>query len=259
MADAGDQSVFTEEFRSRHSSRFRLTDTGREQAKIAGDWIRAHIGERFDRYLTSEYLRAMETAGLLGLPGAEWQADFYLRERDGGLLDAMATDEMFRRYPDDMRERDRDAFYWRPPGGESLAEVCLRIDRILDTLRRSERAERVIVVCHGEVMRAFRVRIERIPQHRYMELHAPPDPRDQIHNCQVIHYTRRDPEEHGRIKDYLAWMRSVCPWDDTLSRNNWNPVSRPRYDNEELLELAEQTPRVISGWPAEAASRRPPN
>jgi len=257
MDQRGDQSAYTPAFRERHSSLYRLTDLGREQARIAGAWIQRDIGERFDRYLTSEYVRAMETAALLGLPGALWQTEFYLRERDAGLLDALATDEQFRRFPEAMQERDRDAFYWRPPGGESLAEVSLRIDRVLDTLRRAHTAERVIIVCHGEVMRAFRVRIERIPQHRYVELHSPADIRDQIHNCQVFHYTRRDPSDPDRIQDYLAWMRSVCPWDPSLSRNAWVPVTRPRYTDGELLALVERTPRLLSGPPVHEASPAP--
>ena len=255
MAQEGDDSAYTVAFRARHSSLYRLTDLGRQQARQAGEWIRANLGETFDRYMTSEYVRAMETAALLELPGALWQAELYLRERDAGSLDALATDEQFRRFPEAMRERDRDAFYWRPPGGESLAEVALRVDRVLDTLRRATTAERVIIVCHGEVMRTFRVRIERIPQHRYMELHDPPDIRDQIHNCQVLHYTRRDPAAPGRVHDYLAWMRSTCPWDLSLSRNTWVPVTRPRYSDEELLAVAEQTPRLLAGPSAEEQAR----
>lgn len=254
MSQQGDDSAFTPEFKARHSSFYRLTDLGREQARIAGAWIRDNLGDQFDRYLTSEYLRAMETAAFLGLPGALWQLEFYLRERDAGSLDALATDEQFRRFPEAMRQRDRDAFYWRPPGGESLAEVSLRIDRVLDTLRRARVPERVIIVCHGEVMRAFRVRIERIPQHRYMELHAPPDIRDQFHNCQVLHYSRRDPAEPGRVLDYLAWMRSTCPWDPGLSRNVWVPVTRPRYTDSELLAVVERTPPLISAPPLEERS-----
>lgn len=253
MAQAGDDSAFTPDFRARHSSKYRLTDLGREQARIAGAWIRDHLGDRFDRYLTSEYVRAMETAALLDLPGALWQAEFYLRERDAGSLDSLATDEKFRRFPEAMQERDRDAFYWRPPGGESLAEVSLRVDRVLDTLRRARTPERVIVVCHGEVMRAFRVRIERIPQHRYIELHAPRDIRDQFHNCQILQYTRRDPAQPERVYEHLAWMRSVCPWDASLSRNVWTPVTRPRYTNAELLALTDLTPRLLAGPPVVAA------
>jgi len=257
MAEEGDGSAYTPAFRARHSSLYRLTDLGREQARWAGEWIRETLGEDFDRHLTSEYVRAMETAALLGLPHALWQAELYLRERDAGSLDSLATDEQFRRFPEAMRERDRDAFYWRPPGGESLAEVSLRVDRVLDTLRRARTPERVIVVCHGEVMRAFRVRIERIPQHRYMELHDPPDIRDQIHNCQVLHYTRRDPADPERIHDYLAWMRSTCPWDPALSRDTWVPVTRPRYTDAQLLAIVEQTPRLLSGPPVVEPSTAP--
>lgn len=254
LAQEGDLSAFTEAFRARHSSMYRLTDLGREQARIAGAWIRDNLGDGFDRYLTSEYIRAMETAAILGLPGAIWQTDFYLRERDAGSLDSLAGDEKFRRFPEAMRERDRDAFYWRPPGGESLAEVSLRADRVLDTLRRAHSPERVLIVCHGEVMRAMRVRIERIPQHRYKELHAPSDLRDQIHNCQIFHYTRRDPADPSRVSDHLAWMRSTCPWDPSLSRNVWSPVTRPRYTDAELLALVERAPRLIAGPPAAPVS-----
>jgi len=247
MSEAGDDSAFTPEFRARHSSQYRLTDLGRHQARVAGEWIRTNLGVQFNRYLTSEYVRAMETAALLDLPGAIWQAEFYLRERDAGSLDSLASDEQFRRFPEAMEERDRDSFYWRPPGGESLAEVCLRVDRVLDTLRRSPTPERVIAVCHGEVMRAFRVRIERVPQGGYRELHAPSDPRDEFHNCQVLHYSRHEPGNPERLADHLAWMRSICPWDLSLSRNVWTPVNRPRYTDEELLAIAEQTPRLLAG------------
>ena len=72
FSTAGDNSVFTDEFCSRHSSRLRLTDQGREQARVAGSWLKKNIGERFDRYLVSGYLRAMETAALLELPEAVW-------------------------------------------------------------------------------------------------------------------------------------------------------------------------------------------
>src|SRR5690348_13299191 len=118
-AERGDFSGFTDEFRARHSSKFRLSDKGIAQAKAAGEW-----------------LRAKETAGLLGLElGAvqRWYADFALRERDYGLWDTMSFEERSRRFEDYVRHQQRDGKYWMPPGGESLAEVALRFGRILDT------------------------------------------------------------------------------------------------------------------------------
>jgi len=42
------------------------------------------------------------------------------------------------------------SFFWAPPGGESLANVCIRIDHTLNTLRRDCANQRVVIVCHGE-------------------------------------------------------------------------------------------------------------
>lgn len=46
----GDLSAYTPEFKNKHSSTYRLTDKGVQQAKVAGQWIRENIGDKFDRY-----------------------------------------------------------------------------------------------------------------------------------------------------------------------------------------------------------------
>lgn len=242
----GDNSLYTEEFKARHSSLWRLTDRGREQARIAGNWIRERIHLRFDRYYTSTFLRAMETAALLDLPEAQWHAEFYLRERERGNLDVITHEEMQERYAEDVRRRGIDAFYWTPSGGESMADLCLRLERVIDTLHRHCDGKRVIMVCHGEVMWAFRTRLERMTAKRFLELDASRDPKDMMHNCQILHYTRRCPAT-GEIAPYVKWMRSVCPTDTTRSKNVWEPVERPLYSNEELRTFVESVPRLING------------
>jgi broad specificity phosphatase PhoE len=71
-SERGDLSAYTPEFKKKHSSTYRLTDKGVQQAKVAGAWIKENIGEKFDRCYTSEYVRAMETAAYLDLPDAKW-------------------------------------------------------------------------------------------------------------------------------------------------------------------------------------------
>ena len=159
---AGDNSVFTEQFCNRHHSRLRLTDRGREQARVAGAWLKQHIGEQFDRYLVSGYLRAMETAALLDLPGARWYQDFYLRERDMGPLEIMSESDKKQKHPEAYRQYELDPFYWTPPNGESIAQLCLRIDRVLHTLHRECSEKRVVIVTHGMVMWAFIMRTKRL-------------------------------------------------------------------------------------------------
>ncbi|MEK7464481.1 MAG: phosphoglycerate mutase family protein [Patescibacteria group bacterium] len=240
----GDDSKYTAEFKNRHSSLFKLTDRGRTQAASAGNWIKENINPNFFRYYTSEYLRAMETAACLNLPDAKWFSEFYLRERDWGELDITSDEERRTKFEGAMKRRELDSFFWTPPGGESLAHMCLRIDRVLNTLHRECDGKEVIIVCHGETMLGFRVRLERMSQEHFREMESSNKKFDRIHNCQVIQYTRKDPSS-GKIAPYLNWMRSVCPSDTTLSSNEWEEIKRPKYKNDDLLAIADKHRRIL--------------
>jgi NAD+ kinase len=244
----GDLSAYTPEFREKHSSSYRLTDKGIEQAKIAGKWIKENIGEKFDRYYTSEYVRAMETAAYLDLPDAKWYTEIFLRERDKGLLDNISWIERKEKYAEEMQRRKRDIFFWAPPGGESLAHICNRIDHTFNTLRRECSDQRVIIVCHGEIMWGFRVRLERLSQIRFNQLQKSKDPRDSIHNCQILQYTRVHPTT-GEIFPYFRFMKSVCPWNPDYSSQGWMEFERPIYTNEELLQSVNTVPRYVNNLP----------
>ena len=241
----GDDSLCTDEYLNRHSSLWRLTDKGRKQAVDAGEWLRKNVGPDFDRHLVSEYVRALETAALLDLPAAEWYRDMYLRERDWGQLDVITHEERFARWGDELKRRDRDGLYWAPPGGENMANLCLRVDRVIQTLHRECAGKKIVVVCHGEVMWAFRLRLERMTQAKYWELDISKNPRNRIHNCQVLHYTRRDPQ-FGNLVDHLNWFRSVCPWDMNLSLNNWVQIERKKFSNQDLLNEIKKIPRLVT-------------
>jgi NAD+ kinase len=243
LSRQGDPRHFTEEFMARHGSQWRLTIKGVEQAECAGAWLRQYLAPNFDRYYTSEYLRSMETAAHLGFTDAQWLCEFYLRERDWGIFSSMSHQERRQHYGEDLKRRKLDAFFWAPPNGESMADLCLRIDRILDTLHRECSDKRVLIVSHGEVMWAFRVRLERMSQARYRELDSSPDPRLKIHNCQILHYTRRDPQS-GLVAPRLNWMRSICPTDSSLCDPAWEPIHRRMYSSAELLAIAEKSLRI---------------
>lgn len=246
LSRQGDDSAFTEEFLSRHSGEWRLTDLGIKQAKAAGAWIHAHIGPMFDRYYVSDYIRARETAAHLGLPEATWYREFFLRERDQGELDVVSGAVRRARYAESLGRRGVQPFYWKPPNGESLADVCLRIDRVIQTLHRECADKRVIIVSHGEAMWALRTRLERISQEEWKRLEGSKDPADRINNGQVIHYTRRDPAT-GEVAPYLNWVRFICPSRPEWSREAWAPIRRQTSTNEELLAEVETYPRIFHG------------
>ena len=60
------------------------------------------------------------------------RTDERLRERDFGAFDGMTGAGIREQYPDEAKRRDLlGKFYYRPPGGESWADVALRIRSLL--------------------------------------------------------------------------------------------------------------------------------
>jgi broad specificity phosphatase PhoE len=242
----GDDRLWaTQNFQARHTSRYRLTDKGRGQAHAAGEWIRQNIATSFDRYYCSEFLRAQETAALLKMPDATWNVESYLRERSTGVLAGRSKMQRERDYADEMRYSSTDSYYWCPPGGESIANACLRIDRFLDSLCVSSSGMRVLVVCHGNMMKAFRVRLERLTQGMYAEIEeeARVNPRAKIDNCQILHYSRRNPQS-SVISGRLKWVRSINPVREEVGE--WREIRRPTFSNAELLAYAKSEPQLLN-------------
>ena len=244
---AGDHSLYSDEFLERHSSFWRLTDQGREQALVTGEWMRSNMDVRYNSFFSSEYLRALETAALLKLPNARWKPEVMLRERDWGEYDLASQLERrvaFRRYE---ARRRRESLFWAPPGGESLAQVVQRVDSVLLFGNRRWSGGRVIMTCHGELMWAFRLRFERLTQLRYREMQANPKTSDRIHNCQILQYTRRCPET-GALHPDFKFMRSICPWNLSLSDGcAWRELSPSGgLTNDEVMASVARYPRLLN-------------
>lgn len=78
--------------------------------------------------------------------------EVYLRERDRGVLANKPHQERVREHREEFVRKQRDAFYWQPSGGESIANLCLRVDRVLENFGENCSGLRVIVVCHGGML-----------------------------------------------------------------------------------------------------------
>jgi NAD+ kinase len=235
---------------------WRLTDAGVHQAQATGRWIRQHVDRPFTGCCTSEYVRARETAAHLGLPGASWVQDILLRERSWGRADfVMPESERYERFAEELAARRQDPCYWRPPEGESLADVYVRIRLVLAKMGECSPDGTCILVTHEDVMWAARLLLEGVSQEQWRALLLSEDPCDKLHNGQVLHYSRRDPDT-GRCSDSFQWVRSVCPWDPTRSPNAWQHIRPSRFSNKELLATVEGIERLVTGRPAALSTGR---
>lgn len=231
-------------FRDRPGYDWRLSDLGREQARLAGQWVKSNFPDGFGRYYVSDFARAKETAGLMDLPNANWYLNIYLHEQLWGRFDSVPRAELEKIHPGAHARRNRHRFYGNYPGGESMGEVCLRLDRILETLGRECADMSVILVCHGNVIRGFQLLIERIAPKVFHDQESSDDPAYRITNGMVMHYSRRDPAD-GALANNYQWVRVARP-DDPKWRPDWRNVNRPVYSNQDLLREVDQIPRLIN-------------
>ena len=146
-----------------------LSDTGIEQAQALGVGLGKLPAERQpDAVWCSTYQRAQETAQL-ALVGAGLSVpirlDERLRDRELGVLDMLTVQGVEARYPEEAaRRRWLGKFYHRPAGGESWADLALRIRSLLVDIDRFQGAERVLLVCHDAIVMTFRYVCEALDE-----------------------------------------------------------------------------------------------
>jgi broad specificity phosphatase PhoE len=138
-----------------------LNGRGRRQAAQCGDTLRSLIetGGRTPAdfaYASSPLLRASETMdivrGALGLPAAGYATDPRLAELSFGRWEGRTYKEIGAANPAALKLRDRDRWNHRPPGGESYADLLVRLRAWYDGVTGN-----VVVTAHGGVARAIMV------------------------------------------------------------------------------------------------------
>jgi 2,3-bisphosphoglycerate-dependent phosphoglycerate mutase len=180
-----------------------LTDTGREQARLAGELLRAQ-GYEFDLAYASVLKRAIRTLWIaldamdaMHTPiGLHWR----LNERHYGALQGLNKAETAARYgeaqvlqwrrayaiaPDPLAEDDPrhprfDARYRRVPAAELPATECLRdtVDRVVPFWNESiapaiRSGRRVLVSAHGNSLRALIKHLDGISDDDIIGLNIP--------------------------------------------------------------------------------------
>ena len=117
------------------------------------------------------------------------RTDERLRERDFGAFDGMTGAGIREQYPDEAGRRDLlGKFYYRPPGGESWADVALRIRSLLATEGLRHDCERLLVVAHQAVIMVFRYVLEELTEQELLAV----DKEEQVANASLTRYERDD-------------------------------------------------------------------
>ena len=148
-----------------------LSDTGYEQAEAVAQWLKGlDEDDRPEIAVVSPYLRARQTAeSALAGTGVEMVVDERLRDRELGILDLLTGRGVEVRLPAEAARRKRlGKFYYRPPGGESWADVLLRLRALLHELRQDHPDGRILLFAHEATVFLVRYLAERLSEAELM-------------------------------------------------------------------------------------------
>ncbi|HYA36760.1 MAG TPA: 2,3-bisphosphoglycerate-dependent phosphoglycerate mutase [Candidatus Methylomirabilis sp.] len=189
------QSVWNLENRFTGWADVGLTEAGRAEARRAGALLRAH-GYRFDRAFVSRLRRSTETLDIvlhgLGQEDLPVERSWRLNERHYGALEGLNKAAYAATHGARQLERVRRGLHERPPplapdepryvrhrdaypdldpsllpATESLADTAARLWPYWEAsiAPAVARGERVLVVSHGNTLRALVMRLENMSEH----------------------------------------------------------------------------------------------
>jgi len=137
-----------------------LTEKGVAEARAAGKRLKAQ-GLHFDIAFTSVLSRAQRTLDRMleemGETNITVFKDQALNERDYGDLSGLNKDDARKKWGEEQVHIWRRSYDVAPPGGESLKDTAARVlpYYIQEILPRVLRGDNVIVVAHGNSLRAL--------------------------------------------------------------------------------------------------------
>ncbi|MER6809695.1 histidine phosphatase family protein [Spirillospora sp. NPDC000708] len=163
-----------------------LSERGRAQAAALGRWLAAlPEDERPTLVAVSPYLRTLDTARLAlaetsyARPqdpgGLRMTVDERIRDREQGILQGLTWIGVQRRYPDEADRLKRlGKFYYRPPGGESWADLALRLRSFYRDLEAEAPGGRALVVTHDAIVVMTRYLVEDLTERQVLEVEKEP-------------------------------------------------------------------------------------
>jgi len=169
-----------------------LTPLGEAQARAIGAWLAALPADRRPEIaITSPYRRARETwriaAETSGTDTPAARTDDRLVDRLLGELEMLTRAAVAARFPGEAaRFAEAGLYEYRPPGGETFADIRLRLGSFLADLNREHPGRRVVVVAHDSVVLMARAVLEDLD---WDELAAVEKSAGAVRNASITRFT----------------------------------------------------------------------
>jgi broad specificity phosphatase PhoE len=155
-----------------------LSARGMAQARAVGRWLGALGADVVPQaVICSPFRRARHTAELAWTAAARPLPDIVLderaRDREMGVLELLGREAIAERHPAEAARRARvGELRYRPPGGESMLDVALRLRGLLADLHDRHAGRRLLLIGHDSVVLMLRQIIEGLDEQEVLRISA---------------------------------------------------------------------------------------
>ena len=95
-----------------------------------------------------------------------------LREMRFGDWEGLTLQEIRTRFPEELQKRQDDLLnYQAPGGGESIAELAVRIDTVMERIRGEQQGNDIVITAHGAVNRIILCKALGLDTARMFNIH----------------------------------------------------------------------------------------
>lgn len=238
--------LYQEKMADAHTISWRLTKTGVNQARQAGEWLKENTFLKdislWNNQLTpiesyvSDYIRAIETAYELNLENPHWNITSEVRERMYGDIDFLYKKKEFdKKFERNLFQREASDFHWIPQNGESISTVCERASNFLHRILDNNINRDVVIVTHGEFIWALRIVLGEITPKEYEKLHI----EKPLYNCQIVEFSHMIGDMfYSNVRHYVPSAPDYHKW-------QYINIEPKTYTNYGLEKIINSYPRLI--------------
>ncbi len=174
-----------------------LNAAGLQQARALAAEM---AGEKFDAVYCSDLERARVTAEIIARPQhLPVHCDVRLREINQGQWEGKYYLHLMVQYPDEMRARRIDPDHFRPPDGETAAEVAARMAQAAGEIAASYPEGRVVIVSHALALAALFCLANALPLQEVYD-HLPPNARPVVIEWPPVSNWHKSPVSNTAIR-----------------------------------------------------------
>jgi alpha-ribazole phosphatase len=147
------ETIWNRESRYHGQSDIPLNEEGKKQAKKLSERLK---DEKIDIVYSSDLQRAFETAKLIAKPHLlDVNTVKEMRELSLGIWEGFTLEEIQQKWPREYAQWRENPHYVRPPGGETICELCNRVAVFLRKIAHNNKEKNVAIVTHAGPIRAL--------------------------------------------------------------------------------------------------------